>query len=86
MGKLDEDGFLYILDRKKDMIISGGINIFASDIEEVLSRHPAVQDVAVIGIPHPKWGETPMATVILRGDTAISAEQLLEWVNPKQAK
>ena len=86
MGKLDEDGFLYILDRKKDMIISGGINIFASDIEEVLSRHPAVQDAIVIGIPHPKWGETPLAMVIPRGGTPISEEQLLEWVNPKLAK
>jgi long-chain acyl-CoA synthetase len=86
MGKLDDDGFLYILDRKKDMIISGGINIFASDIEEVLTRHPAVQDAIVIGIPHPKWGETPMAMVILREGVSISEEDLLEWVNPKLAK
>ncbi len=86
MGKLDEDGFLYILDRKKDMIISGGINIFASDIEEVLSRHPAVQDAIVIGIPHPKWGETPLAMVIPRGGTAISEEQLMAWANPRLAK
>ncbi len=59
MGKIDEDGFLYILDRKKDMIISGGINIFASDIEEVFSRQPKIKDCAVIGVSHPKWGETP---------------------------
>ena len=86
MGKLDEDGFLYILDRKKDMIISGGINIFASDIEEVLTRHPAVQDAIVIGIPHPKWGETPIAMVIAREGVSISAEELIAWVNPKLAK
>jgi acyl-CoA synthetase (AMP-forming)/AMP-acid ligase II len=86
MGKLDEDGFLYILDRKKDMIISGGINIFASDIEEVLTRHPAVQDAIVIGIPHPKWGETPIAMVIVREGVSISEEELIAWVNPKLAK
>jgi acyl-CoA synthetase (AMP-forming)/AMP-acid ligase II len=85
MGKLDEDGFLYVLDRKKDMIISGGINIFASDIEEVLTRHPAVQDAVVIGIPHPKWGETPMALVIVREDASLSEEELIAWVNPKLA-
>jgi acyl-CoA synthetase (AMP-forming)/AMP-acid ligase II len=86
MGKLDEDGFLYILDRKKDMIISGGINIFASDIEDVLTRHPAVQDAIVIGIPHPKWGETPIAIVIAREGVSISEEELIAWVNPKLAK
>jgi len=86
MGKLDQDGFLYILDRKKDMIISGGINIFASDIEDVLTRHPAVQDAIVIGIPHPKWGETPIAMVIVREGVSISEEELSAWVNPKLAK
>jgi len=86
MGKLDEDGFLYILDRKKDMIISGGINIFASDIEDVLTRHPAVQDAIVIGIPHPKWGETPIAMVIVREGLSISEEELIAWVNPQLAK
>ncbi len=86
MGKLDEDGFLYILDRKKDMIISGGINIFASDIEEVLSRHPKVKDAAVIGIPHPKWGETPVAIVILKEGSSASEDEVMEWVNSKLAK
>jgi acyl-CoA synthetase (AMP-forming)/AMP-acid ligase II len=86
MGKIDEDGFLYILDRKKDMIISGGINIFASDIEEVLSRHPKVKDAAVIGIPHPKWGETPVAIVILKEGMSASEDEVMEWVNSKLAK
>ena len=86
MGKLDEDGYLYILDRKKDMIVSGGINIFASDIEEVLSKHPDVGDVAVISIPHDKWGETPLALVIKNPGSPVSEEEILEWANPKLAK
>lgn len=57
VGKLDEEGFLYILDRKKDMIISGGMNIYPSDIENIMRKHPEVMDVAVIGIPRKKWGE-----------------------------
>lgn len=86
MGKLDEDGFLYILDRKKDMIISGGINIFASDIEEVLTRHPEIKDAAVIGIPNPKWGETPVAIVIPKGGISASEDEIMEWVNVRLAK
>jgi acyl-CoA synthetase (AMP-forming)/AMP-acid ligase II len=68
------------------MIISGGINIFASDIEDVLACHPALQDAIVIGIPHPKWGETPIAMVIAREGVSISEEELIAWVNPKLAK
>jgi acyl-CoA synthetase (AMP-forming)/AMP-acid ligase II len=86
MGKLDEDGFLYVLDRKKDMIISGGINIFASDIEEVAAKHPAVADVAVIGLPHPKWGETPVALVIPKPEAAAGAGEIKDWLNPRLAK
>jgi len=86
MGKLDEDGFLYIMDRKKDMIISGGINIFASDLEQVVSSHPAVKDAVVIGLAHEKWGETPVALVILKEGAAVSEAELLDWVNPKLAK
>lgn len=86
MGKLDEDGFLYIMDRKKDMIISGGINVFASDLEQVVSRHPAVKDAVVIGLAHEKWGETPVALVILNEGAALSEAELLDWVNPKLAK
>ena len=86
MGKLDEDGFLYILDRKKDMIISGGINIFTSDIEEVLAKHPDVQDCTVIGIPHEKWGETPLALAIMYKGATISEDDLKAWLNGKVAK
>ena len=87
MGKLDEEkGFLYILDRKKDMIVSGGINIFASDIEDVFMKHSAIAEVGVIGIPHPKWGETPLALVIRKEGETISGEELMKWVNSQLAK
>ncbi len=81
MGYVDEDGFLYLVDRKKDMIISGGVNVYPRDIEEVVARHPVVQEVAVFGIPHAKWGETPLAAVILQQPGSISAEALRDWIN-----
>lgn len=86
MGKLDEDGFLYIMDRKKDMIISGGINIFPGDIEEVLAKHPEVQDCTVVGVSDEKWGETPMALVILYEGASVSESDLLPWLNSQLAK
>jgi acyl-CoA synthetase (AMP-forming)/AMP-acid ligase II len=86
IGRFDEDGFLYILDRKKDMIVSGGSNVFASDIEEVMLQHPEVHEVAVIAVPHPKWIETPLALVRLRPGSRTAAEELKEWVNQRVAK
>lgn len=84
IGMIDEQGFLHIVDRKKDMILSGGFNIFPADLEAVIGQHPEVQDVTVIGIPHPKWGETPLALVIPRGEPDAAA--LLEWANARLAK
>ena len=86
MGRLDEDGFLTILDRRKDMIISGGFNIYAVDLEQVLLGHPDVADVAVIGIPSERWGESPLGLVVKRPGGAISEADLLDWANQRLGK
>lgn len=83
LGYLDDDGFLYLVDRKKDMIISGGVNVYPKDIEEVIVQHPAVQEAAVFGVPSEKWGETPVAAVILKDDASIAADELKSWVNER---
>jgi acyl-CoA synthetase (AMP-forming)/AMP-acid ligase II len=86
IGRLDEEGFLYILDRKKDMIISGGFNVFPKDIEAVVAEHPDVLDVTVIGVPHEKWGETPLALVIPRPGATPDPEAIRRWANLRLAK
>ena len=72
IGVIDEDGFVYIVDRKKDMIISGGFNVFPSEVEQVIWGHPAVQDCAVIGVPDEKWGEAVKAVVELKPGAAAA--------------
>ncbi|HDZ90608.1 MAG: AMP-binding protein [Deltaproteobacteria bacterium] len=81
MGYVDEDGFLYLVDRKKDMIISGGVNVYPRDIEEIVVQHPAVLEAAVFGIPSEKWGETPVAAVTLNAPGAVTPEELVAWIN-----
>ncbi len=87
IGKVDQDGYLYIVDRKKDMILSGGQNIYPADIEAVMVGNPAVSSVAVFGIPDEKWGETPLALVVLASNSeAMSADELLAWTNERVGK
>jgi long-chain acyl-CoA synthetase len=83
MGYVDEDGFLYLVDRQKDMLISGGVNVYPRDIEELIVQHPAVREAAVFGIPSDKWGETPLAAVILREPGSVNADELRAWINKR---
>ena len=86
IGRTDTDGYLYITDRKKDMIVSGGQNIFPVDIETIMAGHPAIAEVAVIGIPHAEWGETPIACVVLREGETADPDELREWTNTRVGK
>lgn len=83
LGYTDGEGYLYLVDRKKDMIDSGGVKIYPKDVEEVAARHPAVREVAVFGVAHEKWGETPVAAVLLRSGASVSAGELLDWINER---
>jgi long-chain acyl-CoA synthetase len=81
LGRFDSDGFLYIAGRKKDMIISGGVKIYASDLEDVFMRHPDVSEVAAVSIPHEKWGETPLMLAIMKPGSSTTERELMEWGN-----
>ena len=78
MGRLDEDGFLYLVDRVKDMIISGGLNIYTREVEAALVKHPAVAEAAVVGVADPEFGESVMAFVQLKAGHSVTPEQLIE--------
>jgi long-chain acyl-CoA synthetase len=86
IGRFDADGFLMLFDRKKDMIISGGFNIYPSDLEAQLRPHAAVADVSVVGVPSEQWGETPVAFVVRRAGDDTPAEALREWLNARVGK
>jgi long-chain acyl-CoA synthetase len=86
IGRFDEDGFLILLDRIKDIIISGGFNIYPSDVETELMRHESVLEAAVVGVVSERWGETPVAFVVLREGSAIDAASLKDWVNRRLGK
>ncbi len=85
VGYLDEEGFLYLVDRKKDMIDSGGVKVYPRDIEDIASRHPEVAEVAVFGVPHEAWGETPLAAVVLKVGAGATATELRDWINERVA-
>ncbi|WP_396022709.1 class I adenylate-forming enzyme family protein [Cupriavidus laharis] len=86
IGRFDEDGFLVLMDRKKDVIISGGFNIYPSDIEAVVRTHEAVSDVSVVGVPSERWGETPVGFVALRDGHGATAQTVLDWANERLGK
>jgi long-chain acyl-CoA synthetase len=85
MARRDDDGHYFIVDRKKDMIIRGGFNVYPREIEEVLYEHPAVREAAVVGIPHPRHGEEVAAAVVLHPDGEATPEQLRDYVKARVA-
>ena len=85
MGRMDEEGYLYLVDRKKDMICSGGVNIYPMDIEEVLHSHGKILEVAVIGIPDSKWGEAVTALVVLKEGEELTEDEVMEYCKARLA-
>jgi len=85
LAKYDQEGYFYIVDRKKDMFISGGENVYPAEIEAVLYRHPGVHQCAVIGLPDPKWGEAGLACIVLKPSVKVSAEDFLEYMRQNLA-
>lgn len=83
IGYLDEEGYLYLLDRQKFMIISGGVNVFPTAVEAVLAEHDCVQEVAVVGVPHPEWGEAVVAVVVARPAFTATGVELIEFCREK---
>ena len=86
LGRMDEEGFLTLVGRKKDMIISGGMNIYPTDLEAVLREHPAVAEAAVIAAPSERWGETPVGFVTLREPRKASRNEIIAWTNSRLGK
>jgi acyl-CoA synthetase (AMP-forming)/AMP-acid ligase II len=84
-GYLDEDGYLYLVDRVKDMIVTGGENVYSAEVEEAISSHPAVAQVAVIAVPSEQWGEAVHAIVVLKADTAVTEDELKAWCRERIA-
>ncbi|MDA8194471.1 MAG: AMP-binding protein [Thermaerobacter sp.] len=85
LGYLDSDGYVYLVDRKSDMIITGGFNVYPREVEEVLYQHPAILEAAVIGIPDPTWGEAIKAIVVLREGQTATPEEIADWCRQRLA-
>jgi fatty-acyl-CoA synthase len=85
LGRVDAEGFITLVDRKKDMIITGGENVYPIEVEQVLYRHPAVREVAVVGVPHARWGETPIAVVALKDGAQATADDLISYARERLA-
>jgi long-chain acyl-CoA synthetase len=85
LGREDEDGFFFVVDRKKDMIIRGGYNVYPREVEELLYEHPQIREAAVLGVPHPEWGEEVGAAVVLEPGEDLSPEEISAWVRERIA-
>lgn len=85
LARSDEDQYLYIVDRKKDMVITGGENVYPIEVEQALHRHEAIADVAVIGVPDEQWGESVAAIVVLQANAHATGEEIIAWVRERIA-
>jgi long-chain acyl-CoA synthetase len=86
LGREDEDGFFFVVDRKKDMIIRGGYNVYPREVEELLYEHPGIREAAVLAVPHPEWGEEVGAAVVLEpGEVDLAPEEVSAWVRERIA-
>ena len=85
MARRDERGFIHLVDRKSNMIISGGENVYPSEIENILGRYPGVKDVAVVGVAHEKWGEVAHAVIVPHAGATIAEADVLEWCRDRMA-
>jgi long-chain acyl-CoA synthetase len=83
--QVDEDGYYYVIDRKKDMILTGGSNVYPREVEEVIASHPAVDMVSVVGVPDEKWGENVKAVVVLRKDAKATEDEIIEYCKSRLA-
>ena len=84
-GHLNHDGYLFLTDRVKDMIVSGGENVYPAEAEHLLAQHPFVAEAAVIGVPHPTWGETAKAVVVLKPGRQTPEQELINWLRARLA-
>jgi len=84
-GSFDADGFLYLHDRLKDMIVSGGENVYPAEVESIMTGHPDVAEVAVVGVPSAEWVESPYAVVVLRPGAQLSEAELITWTKERLA-
>lgn len=86
LGQMDDEGYITLVDRKKDMIITGGENVYSKEVEDAIFEHPKIATAVVIGVPHPAWGETVMAVATLRPEQKLSVEELREFLKPRLAE
>lgn len=85
IGRMDPEGYLYLVDRKKDMVVTGGYNVYAAEVEHCLNSHPAVENSAVVGLPHQTWGEAVHAVVVLRPGAKACPEELIAFCKDRLA-